>query len=386
MVAVGALLSHIDTVPLEGRLTELRHIAQLSEPVLRNLLITQRYHDLSLDLSRVLGSDNANWSTFATWASKTAGQSIREEEVPPEFTKFLQEEAKLEARLKRFYARLGPVSRLMPRLSPFDLARAVIQEVARQIAEGNLRVYAELAPLFAEFSDRFAHQSRESDQELERFLGRLNAGPAAEGGQDDLKRAFRAYYAARASKNPSEKAQLILFGNVLIGLHEQTRLQSNIAGALDAPFSARIYERFGGWGPKFVHPILRWLLRHGLRFFAGKLLDDWQRLATRFLMKLSAPNGEEIPLGSDLPPEAFDPLLHRLTVSELVEFLKQYDADLDTTKGSGAVNWTILSERMRFIGELFRVSQRDVSWFDQPFTDAQRFDIEAGRLPAGKLG
>ena len=145
MVAAGVPLSHINTIPLEDRLAELRRIAKLADPVLRNLLITQRYHDLSHDLSRVLGSDNANWSTFATWASKTAGQSIREEEVPPEFARFLQDEAKLTARLEHFYAKLGPLSRFAPRLTPFELARAIIQEVARQIAEGNLRVYAELA-------------------------------------------------------------------------------------------------------------------------------------------------------------------------------------------------------------------------------------------------
>lgn len=376
----------MDPIPLEERLADLHRIAGLADPVLRNLLITQRYRDLSFDLSRVLGSDNANWSTFATWASKTAGQSIREEEVPPEFTSFLQDEAKLTARLEHFYAKLGPLSRFAPRLSPFELARAIIQEVACQIAEGNLRVYAELGPLFAEFSHSFGHESQLSDQELERFLARLEAGAAAQGGQDDLKRAFRVYYAAATSKSSAEKAQLILFGNVLIGLHEQTRLQANIAGALDAPFSERIYERFGAAGPKFLHPLLRWLLRQGLRFFASELLDDWQRLATRFLMKLSAPNGEEIPLGLDLPPEKFDLLLAKLTLPELEEFLKHYDPDLDTTKGCGAVNWTNLSDRMRFIGELFRVSQRDVSWFEQPFTDTQRFEIEAGRIPPGKLG
>ncbi len=384
MVAAG--VPHVDIVPLEQRLADLKRIADLPEPVLRNLLITQRYHDLSLELARVLGSDNANWSTFATWASKTAGQSIREEEVPPEFTSFLQKEARLAERLEHFYTKLGPLARLAPKLDPFELARAVIQEVARQIAEGNLRVYAELAPLFAEFSYRFGYPAQPNDDELEQFVSALKAGPAAEGGQDDLKRAFRAYYASRNSTTPSEKAQLILFGNVLIGLHEQTRLQANIAGALDAPFSPRVYQRFGAWGPKLLHPLLRWLLRLGLRVFARELLNDWQRLATRFLMKLSAPNGEEIPLGSDLPPEAFDPLLNPLTVPELVDFLKQYDSDLNTTKGSGAVNWTILSERMKFIGELFRVSQRDVSWFDQPFTAAQRSDIEAGRVPSGKLG
>jgi hypothetical protein len=369
---------------LAEQLEDLRRIAELQAPILRNLLITQRYHDLSRGLTRVLGPASANWSTFATWASKTAGQSIREEEIPPELIEFLKREAQLEARLQRFYAALGPLARFAPRLDPFELARAIIREVAQQIAEGNLRVFAELSPLFAELGARFG-EGQGSEQDQAAFLAKLEAGPADQGGQDALKAAFQSYFSARQLENQSERIELILLGNVQIGLHEQTRLQPNIAGALDAPFSESVYERFGAAGPKFLHRPLRALLRFGVRLFAGELLDDWQRLATRLLMKLAAPNGDEIPLGRDLPPERFDPLLAQLSNPELIAFLGRYDSDLSTTRGSAAVNWTILDDRMRFIGELFRVSQRDPSWFDQPFSESQRLDIEAGRVPPGPL-
>src|SRR5262245_42975732 len=43
-----------------------------NDPVLRNLLITQCYHDLSAGIAELLTGGNANWCTFATWASKTA--------------------------------------------------------------------------------------------------------------------------------------------------------------------------------------------------------------------------------------------------------------------------------------------------------------------------
>lgn len=373
-----------DSGGLAARLEDLNRIAKLGNPVIRNLLITQRYHDLSHELATVLGPSNANWSTFATWASKTAGLSIREQEVPLEFTQFLQQEAQLAARLEHFYRALGPFARFAPKLSPFELARAIIQEVARQIAEGNLSVYAELAPLFAEFAAAFADEAARTERTFDRFLTRLTPGSDGRG-QDLLRQAFQSYFSASISGNQAEKTELILLGNVCIGLHEQTRLQENIAGALDAPFSESIYERFGAAGPKFLHRPLRALLRVGVRFFASELLDDWQRLATRLLMKLSAPNGEDIPLGSDLPPERFDPLLAQLTNPELIEFLKRYDSDLSSTRGSAAVNWTVLGERMKFIGELFRVSQRDKTWFEPPFEPEQRTEIEAGRVPTGKL-
>lgn len=383
MADSGAVLSVDPT--LAERLADLLRIAQLEEPIVRNLLITQRYHDLSRGLATVLGPTSANWSTFATWASKTAGQSIREEEVPPELVEFLKREAQLDARLARFYATLGPLARFAPRLDPFDVARAIIQEVARQIAEGNLRVYAELAPLFAEFVARFADPAQRTDPALTAFLAKLKPGSAESGGQDALKQAFQNYFQASLVEDERVRVELILLGNVQIGLHEQTRLQPNIAGALDAPFSESVYQRFGAAGPRFLHPLLRALVRLGTRLFAGNLLDDWQRLATKLLMKLAAPNGDEIPLGRDLPPERFDPLLATLTNPELIAFLSTYDSDLRTTRGSAAVNWTVLADRMRFIGELFRVSQRDPSWFDQPFNDAQRLEIEAGRVPPGRL-
>jgi len=369
---------------LQQELADLRRIAALTEPVLRNLLITQRYSDLSHALAGALGRGDANWATFATWASKTAGRSIREEDVPEELSRFLRQEASLDARFERFYRRLGPLGRLLPRLDPREVARAILDEVAQQIARGNLRVYAELAPLFAEFS-LFADETRRHDAALEAFLGKLTPGAADRGGQDALKVAFRSYYRAATSALPAARAELILLGNVMIGLHEQTRLQDAIAGALNAPFSEAVYVRFGAAGPAFLHPFLRALLRGGVRLFARGLLDDWRRLATRFLMKLSSPNGDDIALGQDLPKESFDPLLTRLENAELIAVLERYDANLDTTAGSAAVDWAVLGDRMRFIADLFRVNQRDPSWFEQPFEEGQRVLFEAGTIPTGKL-
>lgn len=369
---------------LDARLADLRRIAALAEPVLRNLLITQRYHDLSHALAGVLGPENANWSTFATWASKTAGRSIREEDLPPELSQFLRKEAALDERFARFYRKLGPLARLAPKLDPLEVARAVIDEIALQIAEGNLRVYAELAPLFAEFA-QFADESQRSDAALAAFLGKLTPGPVDRGGQDALQTAFRSYYRAATATDPAERAELILLGSVMIGLHEQTRLQDAIAGALNAPFSERVYVRFGAAGPAFLHPLFRALIRAAVRLFASRLLDDWRRLATRFMMKLATPRGDELQLGQDLPPTPFDPLLAAPKSTELVTLLARYDANLETTRGSAAVDWAILEDRMGFIADLFRLNQRDPSWFRQPFEDAQQSEIEQDRIPAGKL-
>src|SRR4051812_6488374 len=59
---------------------DVERISALSHPVLRNLCITQCYFELSAVFVERTGS-GANWCTYATWASKQAGQTIRKEDL-----------------------------------------------------------------------------------------------------------------------------------------------------------------------------------------------------------------------------------------------------------------------------------------------------------------
>lgn len=373
----SAALPHSETM-----LQDLERIARVEMPALRNLLITQRYHDLSGALGRVLGPSNANWATFATWASKTAGESIRGEEVPRQLTALLRMEAELEEHLERVTRALA----LFPAfadLDLFDVARAIVAEVSRQIAEGNLRVFAELAPLFAMFAGEFEDSSRRTQENLASFLERLRPGPPEEGGQDLLKLAFRAYFDASAASTEKQRAELTLYGNLLIGLHEQTRLQPNIAAALNAPLSRRVYADLR---PKTTL-LLKTAFRPLLVLAYGHIQEAWQRLATRFLMRLTLPGGAAIPLGVDIPagsnpfPKDLDPL-HYLVLIELVQ---RYDPNLHSTAGSAAINWCVLANRMTFIIDLFRCRQQDRTLFEAPFTLDQRRLLEAGVVPSGRL-
>jgi hypothetical protein len=168
-------------------------------------------------------------------------------------------------------------------------------------------------------------------------------------------------------------------------LHEQTRLQQNIAGGIDAMFSNQVYDKFFAGSTWIFRDLVKWVVVKIMRLAEREFMDDWQRFATRFMMRLSTPDGHEIPLGEDLPGGEFPPELTTLTLADLVAFLSEYDKDLATTKGSKAVNWVLLNDRMRFIGELFRVKQRNSKWFEPPFTEAQRLAFEAGQLPDGPL-
>lgn len=366
-------------------LEEIDRVTQIQLPVIRNLWITQHYHSLMGALAVVIGGDNSNWSTFATWASKTAGQSIRGEEIPKEMQVLLAEQAKV-------HERLTTMLKLLPgdwaeELDPLAVPKAVLANVSKQIAIGNLKVFAELAPLFAKFWARLRDPARRTEKELDAFVNELIPGPVEAGGQDWLKTAFTSYFAAARAAKPKECAEFILYGNLLIGLHEQTRLQPFIAGALDAPFDMSSYEALiaaePDWLERFVRPAFAKLLGVLRKSFE----DDWERLATRYLMTLTLPGGQIMDLGRDVPVGAtsFPAALNPLEYAKLVELVKTYDPNLETLKGSAAKNWTLIGNRMAFIADLFRSRQQDAALFGPPFTKEQLDVLTQGKLPPGRL-
>src|SRR5262245_60629990 len=76
------------------RVDEVTQIASIADPILRNLRITECYHRLSVAMSPRTGH-SANWCTFATWASKQAGQTIRGEDLLDKFDAYSRESARV---------------------------------------------------------------------------------------------------------------------------------------------------------------------------------------------------------------------------------------------------------------------------------------------------
>ena len=58
-------------------------IAAMTDPVQRNLWITQRYHEFALQLRDAGAGEDATWCAFAVWASKTAGPPSAARSSPP---------------------------------------------------------------------------------------------------------------------------------------------------------------------------------------------------------------------------------------------------------------------------------------------------------------
>jgi hypothetical protein len=344
------------------------------DPVRRNLLITQCYHDLSERLAQSLGGENANWCTFATWASRTAGGFIREDEIPAAFRLLLGRYAPLHVTLARVNDALTRVDEQagVDDDSVLGCIRDVVHDVSRLITAGNLTVFGELGPVFSRAIDS-----------LESATETLKPGLSERGGQSLLRSALEHYEAARAEPDSRRKAQRMLLANGQVGLHEQIRLQPFIAGAIDAPIRNALYEILEESREglphglhKDVHAIMSRLL-HPVADVAERL---WQEFSTRELMTLSLPD-RKLVLGEDLPAPRGQPLypalLDPIDDPETAELLDQYGADRPGTSHTAARDWVRLSDRMRFILDLFRSRQRDPALMREPLTEKERAALTA---------
>lgn len=366
------------SIPSQG---EIAAIAERRDPILRNLEITQTYHELELLMSGLLGAKNVSWCAYATWASRSAGRFIRGE-VPGEVLPLWR---KVGLKMGRTAERRGGRARLwLPSLRlglrargpvPRSLAN-VLDEVRARVAEGNQMVFAEIAPFFAAFVEQYRSplgMGGPGAAEREAFLSRFAPGPVQQGGQDMLRRAFGCYAEAVAMPEGKRKAELIFLANALVGYHEQTRLQRPIAGALDAPVTMTLPRRRAGAVGEA---------------FSRRLERSLRALSTRWLIALEMP-GEVVCLGEDVPPLAsgrmFPDELGTIDDPELGALLYRLDRTPNTTQGSAAVDWADLGDRMHFVVELFRSRQQDARLYKAPFSRAQVAAIRVGRVPGGPL-
>jgi hypothetical protein len=336
---------------------------------------------LSAEVARAVDADNANWCTLATWASKTAGISIRDEELPRVLVDLLWDEARLSPKVGSVF--LWIYQRTAAKVDLFAQVRAMLRRVSEEVADGNRKVFAELAPLFARFAGLMAAPAADRAAMLQGFVAELRPGPTDRGGQQLLRQAFSNYSTAAAEPDAPQRAQLMLLANCQIGLHEQTRLQDNIKGAMDAPVGAIFTD---GLGRLLVFKVAFALLgpfgvsRERVR---AAIQDEWQRVATRFFMTVSLPTGRVLPLeGDSIPwPSQIPEALLTLTNQDLIALLQQFGDDTDRLRTRGADNWSRLSDRMGFICALFRSAQQSADLFDQPFSKDCRDDFVHGVVP-----
>ena len=322
---------------------EVERIAGLPNPVIRNLQITECYSRLAA----AVAAEGANWCTFATWASKQAGQTIRGEDLLDALRHELGRDAELlhpidsggRAILRRgLFDRSSRFGRLVWSLhTPFDALPLASEAVAR----GNRKVFAEIGLQFARYLEL----------DFDAFMAGLQ--------DPELRQAFTHLEQGRTAGDP----QLIVLANLEIGLHEQTRLQPEIQAALDAPTAP---------AQGLLRRILGWPLQRRLTKLSRQVI-------TRSLMVLSFP-GATLYLGRNLtlPMPTADN-------AALVALLARYEPVPPAVDDCAAEDWSVLDQRMHFIAHLFRAYHERRELATPPFTPRQVEQLRSGVVPDGEL-
>jgi hypothetical protein len=387
--------------PSPPTVADVERVNALGDPVLRNLQITQCYCDLSRVFAARTGGGPANWCTFATWASKQAGQTIRKEDLRRAFERVFALSPEAE---NAGDAALDAVAELSAKRGqervPDAIRRALLPDCAFErasdaVARGNRKVFEEIGLEFARFLALPVANGGIEPAQLALFYDGLGPGEPPDG-QGYLRQAFASYAAAFAESEPKARAELILLANLAIGWHEQTRLQPEILDAFNSAFEEPVKLRRG---------LLRHLLRPrfglalrlladlvpGRRTRVKTVLDDLDRhvkqvaheVVTDLLMTLSLP-GQALSLGRDVPG-VFPAELKTIDNADLRALLSRVDRTPDTTRGSGADSWSRLTDRINYIADLFRVYQHDAKVLGDAFSAEQVEVIRAGGRPAGRL-
>jgi hypothetical protein len=382
---------------------EVERIAAITDPVVRNLQITQCYAELAAVMTAAVlprSGPSANWCTFATWASKQAGQTIRQEDLVRRFRQILADTPSINAaatEVAMTAEQAGAMReaqqveeslwQVLDPTAPFDRASAAV-------GRGNKKVFEEIAREFARFYADCLGDARYDAAHIERFCAELRPGDPPEG-QEYLRRAFRRYYAALFETDAARCAQLLLLGNIEIGYHEQTRLQPEIAEALDAAVidPRRLADRV----LRALFPYPTWVTRLWLRYrqwrgrpllldaALDRLVDRVRHLAhlvlTEHMMTLTLAGGQYLRLGHDLRAD-YPPALVKLSEPDLLTLLAQVDPTPDSITATGAVDWGRLADRLHFIVDLFRCYQESPLLCEPPFSAEQVAVIKAGQRPA----
>jgi hypothetical protein len=383
-------------------IAEVERIIALDDPVLRNLQITQCYHELSQALTVRTGL-NANWCTFATWASRQAGQSIRKEDLRRTLERALDEltnpgrgDEDFALQMQAAGAPGSPDEIRVSLRQAVDL-RPAVERASDAVGRGNQKVFAEIGREFARFDAEFLGDTRPDEQKLRRYCETLRTGDPPQG-QRYLRQAFRHYYQSFFVEDARLRAELLLLANLEIGFHEQTRLQPEIAEALDAAFVSAVQftRRLLAASFPFYGLVAwtLWLLRRllgrptasdrAIQALLAAVQVHMRRAFTDVMMTLRFPPDCVVKLGDDLRA-GFPERLRQIIDPDLRALLEQIDPTPDSTSGSGAVDWADLPDRLHFISDLFRCFQESSSLFDAPFTPQQTAALKAGRMPEGRL-
>ena len=375
---------------------EVRRITGIADPVIRNLEITHCYSRLAAAVAARTG-EGANWCTYATWASRQAGGTIRGEDLLDH----------LERRLRHGFELLRParslwvlllrrglfrpdtrLGRLTARLhTPFD----AFERASDAVARGNKKVFEEIGLEFARYLEECPEDVMPDSPEFRAFVDRLRPGDPPDG-QRYLRQAFARYQRQRFEDDPKSRSELAFLANLEIGMHEQTRLQPEIREALDAPYVVKedldrrllgvLLPQAACWRASLQRSLAAPILP--LASSAQRAAADLAReVITECFMVLSLP-GRVLSLGAHLE-EPYPEALSEPLSTELIELLTRFEPGLPALDDCGARDWSDFEQRMHYIVHLFRAFHEREELFRAPFSADQVRRFTAGVVPDGEI-
>lgn len=376
---------------------EIDRIARLGDPILRNLQITQCYYEISQEVAGLTGF-SANWCTFATWASKQAGQTIRQQDLLRAFEECFYRSPEISAALEDMTSSLKDMGARLPvAVSKDALLRALnpasaFARAGDAVARGNKKVFEEIGREFARFLAAFKDDAGFDRNKTARFCAALRPGDPPDG-QRFLGEAFTAYCEARFNTG-KKKIELMLLANLCAGYHEQIRLQPEITEALNAALSGSVELRrklsslvLPGFYLRARARVLgdrQSLLNSVFDRLIGEVNRLIRQVITDQLMTLRLSSTEVLRLGRDLQGN-FSQALENISNPRLREILAHIDKTTNSLNQSGTKDWADFADRMHFIADFFRIYQERRHLFDPPFTSEQVAALQSGNRPDGPL-
>jgi hypothetical protein len=394
MSNITAVVKHFPSI------VDIDKVSAIADPVNRNLNITQSYYEISRSFASRTG-ETANWCTFATWASRQAGVTIRGEDLRNRLLDALTRNSSIQQLLKLVLLYARQISKDPVNNIHLEALKKIVESsqlhASNAVARGNKKVYDEIAREFSLFMENCMNDECYDTASIEKFCAHLLPG-SAPAGQEYLSKAFRLYYEALFELNLSVRYQKIYFANVLVGYHEQTRLQPEILESMNAEridssklkdqLTNLILKNKSTKGKLFY--FLDWIV--GKTDLFKKAIDNLvaeaethiRKVITDQLMTLRLPTGEVLELGDDLLREPC-PELVNLDLEALVKLLEQLRISANVRNGAGCTDWSDLSQRIHYIAYLFRCYQDNQELLNAPFSDEQVKLIKAGAVPPGDL-
>ena len=370
-----------------------------------------------IDEQRNVAVSNANWFTFATWATVTVNRDLTLRRTPAGVDRLLP-------------------GRLRKTLTPmlFNLRASDGQRVSRALSWGQRLVFVSTTLMFLSRlhpdlfrvprSIRSEDGRREWTFDRVMQLGRWGNLDYLDPERhltvvwqafDHYKQAagFAARIRALRRRDPGSKSfqllyslrsRSILFANLMISAVEQDILHQAVGETINQVperFTSAFTDSAGRWGERLAG-VPRQLTALEAPFqtvsMTKSVTEAWARFMTSQILVVMLPN-ETLRLGKDVPPRSaiaplFPPDLNDLDSlpkggsadevrlnQSVCDLVASFDRSLGDCRGSAARDWRRYDDRLNWIVNMMRSRQQDPSLWWSPYSVEDQKRILNGELP-----